>query len=83
MSKGDPVPVLPADAPTAGEVYRHYKGGDYKVHDMVFDTSRDVWAVLYEPLYEIPGIRLCVRPLSEWEGTVQWEGKKVARFAKQ
>ena len=26
MAKGDPVPLLPSNAPKSGEVFRHYKG---------------------------------------------------------
>ncbi|HEY4501964.1 MAG TPA: DUF1653 domain-containing protein [Candidatus Paceibacterota bacterium] len=80
MSKGDPIPQLPADAPKAGEVYKHYKGDLYKIVGLAID-SIDQWAVVYEPQYENPAAPLFVRPLREWREVVEWEGKRVDRFS--
>ena len=74
--------MLPADAPMAGEVYKHYKGDLYKIMGVALDST-DQWAVVYEPSYENAAASLFVRPLSEWSSMVEWEGSQVARFAKQ
>ncbi len=76
-----PVPEIPADAPKAGEQYRHYKGDPYKVLGIALD-SNEQWVVVYEPLYGNPAAPLFTRPVSEWRQEVEWEGKKVARFSK-
>jgi len=83
MSKGDPIPPLPADAPKAGEVYAHYKSGDlYKVTALALHSNDDVWMIVYEPMYANAAAPMFTRPLSEWQGEVEWEGQTVARFLK-
>lgn len=85
MSRGTTVP-LPADAPHKGEVYQHYKGDLYKVHELALHSNDDEWMVVYEPMYENPVAKLFTRPLREWREVVDlpaqagWEGKKVERF---
>lgn len=81
MSKGDPVPPLPADAPQAGEVYTHYKGDNYKVVGIALD-SNDQWVVVYEPLYDGAVAKLFTRPAAEWHQVVEWQGSQVTRFTK-
>lgn len=76
-----PVPPVPADAPLAGEQYRHYKGDLYKVMGLALD-SNDAWVVVYEPLYENPAAPMFTRPAAEWNQLVEWEGAQVARFSK-
>lgn len=83
MSKGDPIPPLPAGAPQAGEVYRHYKGDLYKVVDLALHSPTDEWVVVYEPMYEGAAARLFTRPLTEWSTEVHWQGSTVVRFVKQ
>jgi hypothetical protein len=82
MSKGDPIPQRPADAPNKGEVWRHYKGDSYRVTGLALHSSTDEWMVLYEPLYENAATEFFTRPLSEWREVVEWEGKQVERFVK-
>ncbi len=82
MSKGDPVPQKPSDAPNKGEVWRHYKGDNYRVTGLALNSVDDTWMVLYEPLYENAATEFFTRPLSQWREVVEWEGKKVERFVK-
>jgi hypothetical protein len=82
MSKGDPVPPLPADAPKAGEVYKHYKGDLYKVVLLAEHSNDNEWMVVYEPQYENPDAPYFTRPLREWSEPVEWEGNRVLRFTK-
>ncbi len=82
MSKGDPVPPLPNDAPTAGEVYRHYKGDQYKVVLIALHSGDDEWMVVYKPMYANPAAPFFTRPLREWGEVVDFEGQKLKRFTK-
>lgn len=79
MSKGDPVPELPHDAPKAGEIYQHYKGDQYKVLGLAID-SVDRWVVVYEALYENAAAPM--RPVAGWLEVVEWQGASVERFVK-
>jgi len=82
MSKGNPLPPLPADAPKKGEVWRHYKGDKYRVTGLALHSTTDEWMVLYEPLYENAATEFFTRPLIEWKEVVEWEGEQVERFVK-
>jgi hypothetical protein len=86
MSKGESIP-LPEGAPQAGEVYRHYKGDNYKIIGMAIHSGndysgKDEWMVIYEPMYENPAAPFFARPYNEWQEKVDWEGQQVLRFAK-
>lgn len=83
MTMGVPVPQLPEDAPKRGEIYRHYKGGRYQIVLLAVNSNDDEWMVVYEPLYENPDAPYFTRPLKDWSEEVEWEGKKVRRFAKE
>ncbi len=82
MAKGDPVPPIPADAPQAGEVYKHYKGDNYKVVLLAEHSNDNEWMVVYEPMYANADAPYFTRPLREWNEMVEWEGKKIERFIK-
>ncbi len=73
---------VPENAPKEGEIYRHYKGDDYKVLDLALHSNDDEWMVVYEPIYDEPVAHLFTRPLSEWREMVEWEGEVVPRFVK-
>jgi hypothetical protein len=85
MGKGTVIP-MPADAPKAGEVHKHYKGDLYKIIGLALNSDNNApeeqWLVVYEPMYEHAAAPLFARPLSHWYETVEWEGKSVARFSK-
>ena len=63
-----------------GGIYSHYKNLDnkYKVLSLVILESTTEVCVIYEPQYgaKIP----FVRPISNWLGEVDVDGKKVKRF---
>lgn len=75
------MPQIPVGAPKPGEVYRHYKGDNYKVVNLALDSNTDEWAVVYEPMYENSAAKLFVRPLKEWGEIIEWRGEKKVRFA--
>lgn len=83
MTKGVPVPPLPANAPQPGEHYRHYKGDLYRIVLLAEHSNDDEWMVVYEPLYPNPDAPYFTRPLREWHEEVEWEGKKTGRFMKE
>jgi len=58
--------------------YRHYKGNDYEVIDVVQHSETEEWLVLYRPLYG--NSHLWVRPLAMFTESVTVEGQDVPRF---
>lgn len=76
------MPLLPSDAPMAGEAYAHYKGDNYKVVGIALHSNDDEWMVVYEPMYDNPAAPLFTRPLREWREIVEWNGQQLARFTK-
>jgi len=74
------VPSLPERIVKEGEIYKHFKGGLYKVLCVALHTTTDEWMVVYEPMYECPGLTFSVRPLSEWFEIVVRDGKESQRF---
>ena len=63
-----------------GGVYSHYKYPEntYKVIHLGCIESSDEICVIYQAIYD-PEL-IFVRPLNSWLETVEWEGKKIARF---
>lgn len=59
--------------------YRHYKGNEYQVLDVVRHSETDEWLVLYKPLYG-QGL-LWVRPYEMFFEAVMLEGSCVPRFS--
>lgn len=62
-----------------GGRYRHYKGKEYLVRDVVLHSETLELLVLYEPQYE-SGAKLWVRPFELFVGEVKVDGKKILRF---
>ena len=58
--------------------YRHFKGGEYEVIDIVYHSETGEEMVLYRALYGEQ--RLWVRPKAMWNETVEVNGEKIARF---
>ncbi len=58
--------------------YRHYKGGEYEVIDLVRHSETEELLVLYRPLYG--EMHLWVRPLTMFTESVEVAGKSVPRF---
>ena len=61
-----------------GSKWRHYKGGEYTIRDIVVQEEDNALAVVYEPLMH-PEVRF-TRPLSVWDESVDWNGEAVQRF---
>ena len=62
----------------AGEYYRHFKGGEYRVFCMARHSETGEEMVVYQALYGERGI--WVRPASMWNETVERDGKTFQRF---
>jgi hypothetical protein len=60
--------------------YRHYKGNEYEVVDMVRHSETLEWMVLYRALYGDHG--LWVRPAVMFGENVTIDGKTQPRFAR-
>ena len=59
-------------------VYRHFKGGEYRVLCMARHSETEEWMVVYQALYGDRGI--WVRPAGMWNEEVELGGKTVRRF---
>lgn len=61
-------------------IYRHYKGGLYRVIGVAkhSETLDDV--VIYECMYKDPTSKTWVRPVSVWNEKLSFDGKIVKRF---
>lgn len=63
--------------PTKG-IYRHYKGNQYQVIDIVCHSETQEWLVLYKALYGNFG--LWVRPLTMFTEQIKTEQGLLPRF---
>ncbi len=61
-------------------IYRHYKGKNYRVLDVVLHSETKQEMVLYECLYENAESSLWVRPLHMFLETITVEGATRPRF---
>ena len=61
-------------------VYKHYKGGEYRVHHNARLESTQEPVVFYEALYDTSGGKHFVRPAKEWEEMVEANGTRTPRF---
>ena len=60
-------------------IYRHYKGNEYEVIDVVCHSENEEWLVLYRPCYG--DHTLWVRPYTMFTEAVVLKGEAVPRFA--
>lgn len=67
----------PQNSPEPG-LYKHYKGGEYRVVGMVRHSETEEWLVYYQCMYGDFGF--WVRPLNMFNDTVLVNGKEVKRF---
>ncbi len=66
-----------------GGIYRHFKNKQlYKVRTVAKSSSDLSDVVVYEAQYDNPVSRFWVRPISEFNQDIYWEGKTVKRFEK-
>lgn len=61
-----------------GSVWRHFKGGEYRVICVAFDSEDLRLEVIHEPLDD-PGI-VFTRTMSNWLESVNFEGFTLSRF---
>ena len=59
-------------------LYRHFKGGEYRVLFLARHSETEEWMVAYQALYGERGI--WVRPASMWNETVERDGVRRLRF---
>ena len=59
-------------------LYRHFKGGEYRVLFMARHSETEEWLVVYQALYGEKGI--WVRPASMWNEEVERGGERQKRF---
>ena len=72
------LPPLP-DEPKPG-LYRHYKGGEYRVLGLARHSETLEPLVVYQALYGAGG--LWVRPAGMFIETIEVGGRRVPRFAR-
>ena len=68
-----------------GGLYRHFKGGLYRVHHLAIDTEaraqgREETVVVYECL---PDRGFFVRPLTMFLETIERDGQRFRRFVEE
>ncbi|HLD27643.1 MAG TPA: DUF1653 domain-containing protein [Patescibacteria group bacterium] len=61
-------------------VYRHYKGGNYKVIGLARHSETLEELVIYEALYANPKSKLWARPKKMFLEKMEVGGKKIPRF---
>lgn len=61
-------------------IYKHFKGGMYRVIGVAKHSETLEDLVIYEALYDNPKSKFWVRPLENFLGEVELEGKKISRF---
>ena len=66
------------NGPKPGELYRHFKGKEYRVLYTATHSETLEPMVVYQALYGQRGI--WVRPAAMWNETVTREGKTLPRF---
>ncbi len=62
-----------------GTIWKHYKGSEYTVQDIVVREEDTSLAVVYSSV-EHPAVSF-TRPVSEWNDRVEWDGTLVDRFS--
>lgn len=70
------------EKPKIGGIYRHFKGNQYQVIDIVRHSETTEEMVLYKPLYKSKDFpnQMWVRPIGMFLETVERDGKKFPRF---
>lgn len=69
----------------AGELYRHFKGDYYKILCIARDSDTTLEVVVYQGFYtskEWGKNPIWVRPLDDFAGFKEIDGKKIKRFTK-
>ena len=61
-------------------LYKHYKGGEYRVHFVALDEATEEPMVVYEALYENDKSRFWIRSVKNFTETLLIDGKQTPRF---
>ena len=61
-------------------IYKHFKGGEYRVVGVGKHSESLEDLVIYEALYDNPVSKFWLRPLADFAGKKEINGKKVKRF---
>jgi len=67
---------------TPNDIWRHYKGKDYRIINVSCHTEDLTWYVVYESLYDNPVSTIWHRPLEMFLGTLDVNGTIVPRFTR-
>lgn len=70
------------DGVVPGEIWRHYKGNDYRIIAVSCHTEDLSWYVVYEALYENSVSKIWHRPLNMFLESLEVNGEIVKRFNK-
>ncbi len=60
-----------------GQIWKHYKGNDYKIIILGNHSETGEEMVVYEQLHSG---KIYIRPMNLFFNQVEWEGKTVPRF---
>ena len=63
-----------------GQLWRHYKGNDYRIIAISCHSEDLTWYVVYETLYDNKVSKIWHRPLEMFLSTVEVDGASVPRF---
>ncbi len=65
-----------------GQLWKHYKGDQYKIITLAKLEGTEEWVVVYERQTDVAhtGWKTWVRSLELFKETVEWNGKTVPRF---
>lgn len=64
----------------AGQIWRHYKGKDYRIIALSRHTENLSWYVVYEALYDNEISQIWHRPLDMFLESIEIDGIIVPRF---
>ena len=64
----------------SGQIWQHFKGGKYQIIAVAKHSETLEDLVIYEALYDNVTSKCWARPLADFLGTKNIEGKEVQRF---
>ncbi len=66
-----------------GEIWRHYKGKNYRIIALSCHSEDLKWYVVYEALYDNSVSKIWHRPLDMFLGTREVDGQVIQRFVRE
>lgn len=63
-----------------GDIWQHFKGGKYRIIAVAKHSETLEDLVIYEALYENVTSKYWARPLADFLGTKNIDGKEIPRF---